>query len=58
MIENLLIDIHEKKRLTSDLQRAKQYLKSDFKLHVNRSSRAPDHCIAPALFALSETHSK
>ncbi|CAF4218003.1 unnamed protein product [Rotaria sp. Silwood2] len=55
MIENLLIDVHEKTRLTTDLQRAKQYLKSDFKLHVSRLSRVPDHCI---LFALSERHSQ
>ena len=43
MIENLLIDAHEKTRLTTELQRAKQYLKSDFKLHVSRSSHIPDH---------------
>ena len=55
MIENLLIDAHEKTGLTTELQRAKQYLKSDFKLHVSRSSHIPDHCI---LFALSERHSQ
>ncbi|CAF3329676.1 unnamed protein product [Rotaria sp. Silwood2] len=33
MIGNLWIDAHEKTRLAKDLQRAKQYLKSDFKLH-------------------------
>ena len=54
-IENLLIDAHEKTRLTTELQRAKQYLKSDFKLHVSRSLHIPDHCI---LFALSKRHSQ
>ncbi|CAF3212058.1 unnamed protein product, partial [Rotaria sp. Silwood2] len=33
MIGNLLIDAHEKTRLAKYLQRAKQYLKSDVKLH-------------------------
>lgn len=55
LIENLSIDGQEKTRLNTSLQRAKQYFKSDFKLHVNRSSHIPDHCI---LFALSEKNSK
>ena len=55
MIENVLIDAHEKTPLTTELQRAKQYLKSDFKLHVSRLSNIPDQCI---LFALSERHSQ
>ena len=55
MTENLSIDTQEKTRLTKDLQRAKQYLKSDFKLHVSRSSHIPDHCIP---FALSEIRSQ
>ena len=55
MVENLSIDVHEKTQLITNLQRAKQYLKSDFKLHVNRSSQVPDHCV---IFALSERHSQ
>ena len=55
MVENVLVDIPDKSQVVADLQRGKQYLKSDFKLHVSRSSRIPDHCI---LFALSETRSQ
>lgn len=55
LVENLPIDTEEKNRLIKTLQGAKEYLKSDFKLHVNRSSRIPDHCI---LFSLSEIRSQ
>jgi hypothetical protein len=55
MVDNFCLNPNEKIRLTTNLQRAKQYLKSDFKLHVSRSLRVPDHCI---LFALSERNSQ
>ena len=51
MIEDFSINAHEKTERTINLQRAKQYLKSDFKLHVNRSLHIPDDCI---IFGLSE----
>jgi hypothetical protein len=52
LVDTLPIDNNEKKRLTNDLKRAKQYLKSDFKVHVSRSSCVADHCVA---FALSDS---
>lgn len=55
LVANLPIAMEEKNRLRKTLQSGKQYLKSDFKLHVNRSSRIPDHCIP---FSLSETRSQ
>jgi hypothetical protein len=55
MVEALSIDGQEKTRLITALRSAKQYLKSDFKLHVSRSSNIADHCI---MFSLSERHSQ
>jgi hypothetical protein len=54
LVDTLTIGGGEKKRLTNDLKRAKQYLKSDFKVHVSRSSCIADHCIS---FALSDSKS-
>ncbi|CAF1206742.1 unnamed protein product [Adineta ricciae] len=54
IIQNLSIDSDEKIRLAKAVQRAKQYLKSDFKLHVRQSSSVADHCIP---FSLSERNS-
>ena len=49
IIDNLHLDNSERRRLVDNLKRGKQYLKSDFKVHVARSSRVADHCISYAL---------
>lgn len=55
LIQSLPIDNAQKSEFESGLKRAKQYIKSDFKLHIARSSRCADHCIP---FALSEQNSR
>ena len=54
LVDALPIDSDLKKRLTKDLHRAKQYFKSDFKVHISRSSCVADHCV---VFALSDSKS-
>lgn len=52
LVDTLPIDSNEKRRLVKCLKRAKLYLKSDFKVHVSRSSCVADHCVG---FALSDS---
>ncbi|CAF1193962.1 unnamed protein product [Didymodactylos carnosus] len=49
MIENLNLLSAEAQRLIDNLRQGRQYLKSDFKLHVSESSDIADHCICHAL---------
>ncbi len=46
--------LSEHRRLVGNIKRAKQYIKSDYKVNVARTSRIPDHCIC---LALSDTAS-
>jgi hypothetical protein len=55
VVERLPIDPDRKKWLTDKLKESKQYLKSDFKVHVSKSSLIADHCIS---YALSDPTSK
>ena len=55
LVDGLDIDANEKERIITSLKRAKQYLKSDYKVHVSRSSEIADHRI---LFALNEKKSQ
>ena len=49
MIEDRDAISSESKRLIDNLKRARFYLKSDYKVHVTRSSNIADHCCAYAL---------
>ncbi len=49
LINNLNLDIGEHNRLMNNFKRGKQYLKTDYKVNVQRGSRVPDHCIQYAL---------
>ncbi|CAF1277391.1 unnamed protein product [Rotaria sordida] len=51
LINSLNLDKSEHHRLTSNLKKGKQYLKTDFKVNVTRTSRVRDHCIC---FSLSD----
>jgi hypothetical protein len=51
LINDLNLDQGEHRRLTDNLRRSKQYIKSDFKVNVTRISRVRDHCIC---FSLSD----
>ena len=51
LINTLSLDKDKHHRLTSNIKRGKQYLKTDFKVNVGRKSRVPDHCIC---FSLSD----
>ena len=51
IIDTLHFDTSERRRLVDNLKRGKQYLKSDFKVHVSCSSHVADHCIS---FSLSD----
>lgn len=55
LVESLPIDADAKKLLKASLRQSKQYLKTDYKINVARSSQVPDHCIE---FALSEKGSR
>lgn len=55
LVDGLAIDANEKDRIITSLKRAKQYLKTDYKVHISRSSEIADHCI---LYALNEKKSQ
>ncbi|CAF4400911.1 unnamed protein product [Rotaria sp. Silwood2] len=51
LINDLNIDANERSRLVNNIRKGKQYLKTDFKTNVARTSSVPDHCIC---FSLSD----
>ncbi|CAF3420316.1 unnamed protein product [Rotaria socialis] len=51
LISELHLDITKHRRVLENLKRGRQYLKSDYKVHVTKSSTIADHC---ATFALSD----
>ncbi|CAF3133213.1 unnamed protein product [Rotaria sp. Silwood2] len=51
LINGLSIDASERCRLANNIRKGKQYLKTDFKTNVARTSRVPEHCIC---FSLSD----
>ena len=55
LIDELNLDIARHRRLLENLKRGRQYLKSDYQVHVTKSSTVIDHC---ATFALSDKYSK
>ncbi|CAF1112852.1 unnamed protein product [Didymodactylos carnosus] len=44
IIQDIYIDRDKKKHLIDNLKRGKQYIKSDFKVHVAKLSTIADHC--------------
>ncbi|CAF1169907.1 unnamed protein product [Didymodactylos carnosus] len=55
LIEELHLDMRKHRRLLENLKRGRQYLKSDYKVHVAKSSTVGDHC---ATFALCDKSDK
>ena len=55
LIDELHLDITKHRRLIENLKRGRQYLKSDYKVHISKSSTVGDHC---ATFALSDKSDK
>ena len=55
LIDELHLDMARHRRPLENLKRSKQYLKSDYKVYVTKSSTVADHC---ATFALSDKYSK
>ena len=55
VINELHISSVEEKCLVANLKRARQYLKSDYKVHITRESPISDHCLACALSDPKET---
>ena len=55
VINELHISPFEEKRLVANLKRARQYLKSDYKVHTTRESPISDHCLTCALSDPKET---
>ncbi|CAF3622544.1 unnamed protein product [Rotaria sp. Silwood1] len=51
LINGLTLDTSERHRLVNNIRKSKQYLKSDFKANVTRTSRVLEHCIC---FSLSD----
>ena len=51
LIDELHLDITQHRRLVENLKRGRQYLKTDYKVHVTKSSTIGDHC---ATFSLSD----
>jgi hypothetical protein len=49
LVTQLRINENERNRLINNLKQAKQYLKSDYKVHISRSSTVADHCVIFAL---------
>lgn len=49
LIDSLNLDIGEHRRIVGNIKKGKQYLKTDFKLNVARTSRVRDHCICYSL---------
>lgn len=54
LIAGLNLDTGEHRRLVDNIRKGKQYLKTDFKINVARTSRVRDHCIC---FSLSDPKS-
>ncbi|CAF1568760.1 unnamed protein product, partial [Didymodactylos carnosus] len=44
LVEELGLDIGSKRSIIDNLKRARMYLKSDYKVHVGKSSTVADHC--------------
>ena len=55
LIDEFHFDITKHRRLLQKLKRCRQYLKSDYKVHVSKLSTVEDHC---ATFALSDKSDK
>ena len=51
LTDELHFDVIQHRRLLEKLKRGRQHLKSDYKVHVMKSSMLADHC---ATFALSD----
>ena len=51
LVNNLHLDVKKSYHLIENLKRAKQYLKTDYKINIKRSSSVADHCIT---FSLSD----
>ena len=51
LIDELYFGLTKHRRLLENLKRRRQYLKSDYKVHVSKLSTVGDHC---ATFALSD----
>ncbi|CAF1594343.1 unnamed protein product, partial [Didymodactylos carnosus] len=49
MVNDLSMDSDSKKTLVDDVKRGRMYLKTDYKVHVQKSSTITDHCINYAL---------
>ncbi|CAF1119387.1 unnamed protein product [Didymodactylos carnosus] len=49
-LNDLTMDINNKRSILDNIKRARMYLKSDYRVHVSKSSTVADHC---ANFALS-----
>lgn len=49
LIDDLNLDTSEHRRLSDNIRKGKQYLKTDYKINVKRTSRVRDHCIYFAL---------
>ncbi|CAF0765842.1 unnamed protein product [Didymodactylos carnosus] len=54
-IQELTVSIDEQQRLIKNFKRDRQYLKSDFKVHVSKSSTIGDHCVT---YAVSDKSTK
>ncbi|CAC5386464.1 unnamed protein product [Mytilus coruscus] len=52
IIEKLCASSEKKKELKSKLLNGKRYIKSDFKVHIQKENAVPDHC---QMFALSDS---
>ncbi|CAF1544084.1 unnamed protein product [Didymodactylos carnosus] len=49
MVNDLSLDSGSKKILVDDVKRGRMYMKTDYKVHVQKSSTIADHCINYAL---------
>ncbi|CAF4609645.1 unnamed protein product, partial [Didymodactylos carnosus] len=49
LVDEFGLDVVNKRSIFDNLKRARMYLKSDYKVHVNKSSTIPDHCANYAL---------
>ncbi|CAF0879942.1 unnamed protein product [Didymodactylos carnosus] len=55
MVNDLSLDSDSKKILVDDVKRGRMYLKTDYKVHVQKSSTMADHCINYALSQSNDT---
>ncbi|CAF1494038.1 unnamed protein product [Didymodactylos carnosus] len=55
MVNDLSLDSDSKKILVDDVKRGRMYLKTDYKVHVQKSSTIADHCINYTLSQSNDT---